>query len=74
MTDPIKRASLGTLLDIIQCGSGILAPNGSRVIFRREPDLDSPNKSIRHHEAEQEIKRRFRRLKTRIEEMKRWNQ
>ena len=73
MTAPIKKASLNTLLSIVQCGGGMLSPRGSLVLAENKDDFTPPNVWATHDQAEDEIKRRFRRLKQRIEELKQWN-
>ena len=66
MSDPIKRASLNTLLCIVQCGAGSITETGKWA----NPGTAN-TRWVDYDQAEQEIKRRFKRIKARIKEMTR---
>ena len=69
MPDPLKRASLKTLLGIVQRGPALLTPTGKLITRCRADDLQPPNVLVRPDQAEAEIERRFARLKKKIKEL-----
>ena len=70
MPDPLKRASLRTLLCIVQCGGTYLTPSGRMPSSRRIVDrYKPPNEWYNHDQAEAEIERRFARLNSRIRKL-----
>jgi hypothetical protein len=68
MRDPLKRASLSTLLCVVQCGARWITPTGKLVVRGEEDDLRAPNVWRSYDQAEAEIERRFKRLKRQLKE------
>jgi hypothetical protein len=68
MPDPIKRASLKTLLCIVQSGGNWLTKDGEVPVFRN-PNSAGVLYWCSCDQAEAEIERRFKRLQSRIRKL-----